>query len=173
LAVSFTDLSNVPSPSAWHWDFGDGSTSTEQHPTHNYLLPGSYNVRLSVTGSAGAREIQKNNLITVNNPVGIPDHTPGAFALHASYPNPFREAAVVAYDLAGSARVRLNVYDVRGGHVRTLVDDLQPPGVYTIEWNGRSDTGRAVASGIYFTRFTALTPDSKEFVQTRKMVIMR
>lgn len=64
-AVSFTDLSSVPGATTWAWDFGDGQTSTERNPVHTYTQDGFYNVRLTVTGTAGAAIIQKNGYIFV------------------------------------------------------------------------------------------------------------
>lgn len=52
LTVQFTDTS-INSPTAWHWDFGDGGTSTKQTPEHTYTLPGTYTVTLSVTSPGG------------------------------------------------------------------------------------------------------------------------
>jgi PKD repeat protein len=51
LTVRFTDTS-ANSPTSWSWTFGDGNTSTEQHPTHTYTTPGNYTVTLSVNGGA-------------------------------------------------------------------------------------------------------------------------
>lgn len=51
--VGFTDAS-APTPSAWHWTFGDGQTSTDQHPTHTFLASGTYTVSLRVTNTAGS-----------------------------------------------------------------------------------------------------------------------
>lgn len=65
LAVQFTDQSTVPSPIAWAWDFGDGTTSTLQNPMHVYSDDGLYTVRLSVTGSAGLAVVQKTAFIRV------------------------------------------------------------------------------------------------------------
>ncbi len=65
LTVHFTDLSTVPAPSAWLGTFGDGATSTDQNPTHIYTQDGVYNVRLSVTGSAGVGVLQRNGYIKV------------------------------------------------------------------------------------------------------------
>ena len=59
LTIEFHDTSNVPSPVAWHWEFGDGSSSDEQNPVHTYLLAGAYDVRLTVTGAAGPAVRQK------------------------------------------------------------------------------------------------------------------
>lgn len=50
LAVAFTDYSDVPDATSWSWDFGDGTTSGERSPRHEYAQPGSYFVRLTVTG---------------------------------------------------------------------------------------------------------------------------
>ena len=54
LRVSFTDTSTVPEPSGWHWDFGDGATSTERNPIHTYTQADTFDVRLTVTGPDGA-----------------------------------------------------------------------------------------------------------------------
>ncbi|MDX2149018.1 MAG: PQQ-dependent sugar dehydrogenase [Planctomycetota bacterium] len=65
LSVTFTDQSNIPNPTAWNWSFGDGTTSTEQNPTHVYADDGLYTVRLAVTGSAGVVVSQKNAFVRV------------------------------------------------------------------------------------------------------------
>ncbi len=57
--VSFQDLSAVPGASAWHWDFGDGSSSDEHNPVHQYPFPGTYDVRLTVTSPSGPVARQK------------------------------------------------------------------------------------------------------------------
>jgi len=57
---------------------------------------------------------------------------------------------------------------VRGQLVRTLVDALKPAGRYSIQWDGRSNNGAQVASGVYFYRLRA-----NDFVQTRKMVLLK
>ena len=67
LSVQFTDLSNVPSASAWFWDFGDGGTSTLQSPNHTYTTDGLFNVRLTVTGTNGPATVQKNAYIIIGN----------------------------------------------------------------------------------------------------------
>ena len=65
LDVSFTDLS-TGEPTSWNWDFGDGSTSTAQNPSHTYNTPGTYAVTLTVTNADGSDEEIKTNYITVN-----------------------------------------------------------------------------------------------------------
>lgn len=69
--VHFTDTSTVVGPTAWAWEFGDGGTSTQQHPTHVYAAAGVYNVRLRVTGANGVSAIQKNSYISVGQGLGL------------------------------------------------------------------------------------------------------
>jgi PGF-pre-PGF domain-containing protein/uncharacterized repeat protein (TIGR02543 family) len=64
LSVSFTDLSNN-TPTSWLWDFGDGSNSTSQNPTHSYTVAGSYNVTLNATNAAGSNVSEQTSYITV------------------------------------------------------------------------------------------------------------
>jgi PKD repeat protein/glucose/arabinose dehydrogenase len=65
LTVQFTDTSTVPGIVSWLWEFGDGTTSTEQNPSHTYTEDGLYTVRLSVTGSTGLSIEEKRSHIRV------------------------------------------------------------------------------------------------------------
>lgn len=65
LSVRFTDRSDVPGASTYRWEFGDGSTSHEENPTHVYEAAGSYNVKLVVTGLNGEAQVVKNNFVVV------------------------------------------------------------------------------------------------------------
>ncbi len=67
LTLVFRDSSSVPSPEAWHWEFGDGESSDEQNPVHTYLAPGAYDVRLTVTGSGGDVARQKPGFVVVSS----------------------------------------------------------------------------------------------------------
>jgi PKD repeat protein len=67
LIVSFTDLS-ANAPLTWQWSFGDGGTSTMQHPTHTYTTPGTYTVSLTVSNPAGTDPEVKTAYITVAQP---------------------------------------------------------------------------------------------------------
>ena len=67
LAVNFTDDS-TGSPTGWSWDFGDGSTSTEQNPAHTYSSPGTYTVKLTARNAAGENTATKVDYITATQP---------------------------------------------------------------------------------------------------------
>lgn len=93
---------------------------------------------------------------------------PKSFALSQNYPNPFNPVTQIQYQLPRDAQVSLSVYDILGRLVRTVVDEYQPAGYYTIEWNGLSDRGEPVASGIYLYRMRA-----GGYTKVNKMLLMR
>ena len=80
------------------------------------------------------------------------DAAPSLFSLAQNYPNPFNPETRIQYALPAADRVRLTVYDALGQAIRTLVDADQQPGVYSMSWDGRDHTGKAVASGTYHYR---------------------
>jgi hypothetical protein len=84
------------------------------------------------------------------------DAVAGAEAGAASaYPNPFRESTRFAFELRFPGRVRLDVIDVAGRRVRALEDGVRGGGSHAIEWDGRDESGRPVAAGVYFFRLRA------------------
>jgi hypothetical protein len=90
-------------------------------------------------------------------------------ALYPAAPNPFNPYTVIRYDVAGTgADVKIVVYDVTGRRVATLVDGFQSGGRKRVTWNGRSDDGNRVATGLYFYRMT--TPG---FDMTKKMILLQ
>ncbi len=89
-------------------------------------------------------------------PSPVPDLPTGGHRLQPNYPNPFNPLTRIPYDLAGevsSATVRLEILDLRGRVVKTLVDERQATGQrYEVTWNGTNTRGRSVPSGTYVSR---------------------
>ncbi len=77
---------------------------------------------------------------------------PHRFTLGQNYPNPFNPSTIIPYQLAASTRVRLEVFNVLGQHLATLVDEEQAAGSHTATWNATDAAGRAVGAGVYFYR---------------------
>jgi hypothetical protein len=89
--------------------------------------------------------------------VDVPATVPAAPAtrLAAARPNPFAGRTAIRYVLAAGGEARLEVYDVAGRRVRTLVAGVRPAGTHEVEWDGRDDAGRRVAAGVYRCRLRA------------------
>jgi aminopeptidase N len=94
--------------------------------------------------------------------------SPIATFLDQNYPNPFNPATTIDFGLSRDDAVLLQVFDARGALVRTLENRLLPAGRYSVEWDGRCDSGRPASSGIYFCRMKS---DGGEI--TRKMILLR
>ena len=92
---------------------------------------------------------------------------PISFKLNQNYPNPFNPGTVISYQLPQAVPVRLDIYNSLGQRVRTLVDEGQEAGVHGLVWDGRDDSGRGLASGVYFYRLEA-----GSFTESRKMVLV-
>ena len=93
---------------------------------------------------------------------------PTQFRLHQNYPNPFNPSTTIQYDIAEHGPVELVVMNMLGHRVARLHSGDKPAGTYTVTWDARDDTGRAVASGLYVYRLS--TPG---FVQTRSMLLVK
>jgi len=92
---------------------------------------------------------------------------PERFALHPGAPNPFRDRTVIGFDVPSSGgAVRIEIFDVAGRHVRTLVDGPASPGRQVVAWDGRDDRGNTVGHGIYLCRMNA-----PQYSRTSKLVI--
>ncbi len=89
-------------------------------------------------------------------------------ALQQNYPNPFNPSTTIAFETPANGHVRLDVFDVRGGLVRRLVDESMPAGAHSIVWDGRDSDGNVARSGVYFYRLEA---NGKS--EAKKMVILK
>ena len=91
----------------------------------------------------------------LNEPTsGVPTDrpTPEGFGLYQNIPNPFGATTTIRFSLPAAAHARLEVFDVTGRVVATLVDESRPAGMNTVTWSGLDDAGRSVPPGIYFYR---------------------
>lgn len=94
--------------------------------------------------------------------------TPKSFELLQNYPNPFNPETQIRYNLPQASSVKLEIFDLRGRHVATLVDGNQPAGFHRTSWNGENSAGRKVASGVYVYRLTANRQN-----MVRKMIMIK
>ena len=88
--------------------------------------------------------------------------------LSQNAPNPFNPATTIKMQLSSPAHTRLELFDISGRLVRTLLDEPMAAGAHQIRWNGLDNQGREVASGLYFYRLKA-----GAFEQSRRMTLVR
>ena len=102
---------------------------------------------------------------------------PEVFVLLANYPNPFNPSTTIRYSLPVESAAQLQVFDILGQKVRTVVRMAsQPAGIHVSQWDGRDDGGAPVASGIYFYRLEAQATgaaEGREFTAVRKLMLLR
>ncbi|MGC9092860.1 MAG: FlgD immunoglobulin-like domain containing protein [Bacteroidota bacterium] len=90
---------------------------------------------------------------TVSTPssvVELENRVPQDFELYQNYPNPFNPSTTIRFALPRETEVELKFYNVNGQEVATLVQEKLAAGTYTVQWNGKTNTGQPAASGVYF-----------------------
>jgi len=113
---------------------------------------------LTVTEDSNLVHVESSELATI----------PIKFNLSQNYPNPFNPVTTIKYQIPKFSEVNLEIYNIAGQLVKTLVNKNQPMGYYLINWNGKDSNGQNVASGIYFFRLIA-----NDFIKIKKMVLVR
>ena len=88
---------------------------------------------------------------------------PSEFALRQNYPNPFNPTTVFSYDIPSESHVNLSIYDINGRVVRILINEIQNPGYYSVQWNASG-----IPSGLYFYKIQAGT-----FFDVKKFVVIK
>lgn len=125
--------------------------ATDYHEEEHFLLH---------LGSLGVDDLEKGALL------------PRIAKLYQNYPNPFNPSTTIEFEIPGDKadgrNVRLEIYDLRGRLIRTLVDETKESGRHKAHWNGEHDDGRRVGSGVYFYRILA-----GDFEETKKLLIIR
>ena len=195
--VSMEDINEV-SAAEMTIDFGDGLDFMDyslpdelKHFNVEFMEDGS-RVRISMAGGTPVSEdgilIQLIARVTDTDAVepleisdfylnesGIKDITgalsalPKTYSLKQNYPNPFNPVTNIKYQLPSESKVNLIIYNILGQEVRTLVhNDLQRAGYYTLQWDGRDNSGVTAASGVYFYRIKA-----GNYTRTMKMLFIK
>jgi len=153
--ISAWDVSNV----AWDgWqDIFDGTISLSDNNKCEIHTSFSSNIYWPYNWSASCA-------LTVNELSVSPEY----FKLHENYPNPFNPITLIQYDLPGLSFVNINIYDVIGRKIKSLVNSVQGAGYRSIYWDATNDLGQSVSAGMYI-----YTIQAGEFRQTRKMVLLK
>ncbi len=155
------------------WDFvvtGTGSDSMLTYSVYSY-----YSITGTLSDNASSivyatfnPSIHRDDFIVFNG-----KEVPTTYSV-GNFPNPFNPSTTISYQIVKNSSVKLDIYDVVGRKVRTLVDGDKSAGYYSVVWNGRDERGRDVSSGTYLYRFTAVpTNGEKAFIQSGKLMFTK
>jgi hypothetical protein len=128
-------------------------------------------VNLYLADRSGQIQASGQTLLTGIQDDPVTPGLPQIIVLAQNFPNPFNSETVIPLIVSqgkGEAQIDLAIYDIQGRLVRRLVNNVLPEGSYRVRWDGRSDGGRSVASGIYVSMLRAAGS-----LQTKKMVLIR
>ena len=126
-------------------------------------LPSNYEEYLTLQDAIFAQ------IYNLNDDDEFDGNVPEIIAITMSnYPNPFNPETTIAFLLPVESIVSIDIYNIRGQKVKTLVNDLFESGQHEVVWNGLDDNGRNMASGLYFYRLR-----SGETTLTRRMVLLK
>ncbi len=140
---------------ARHWVLLGGTVDTSRNEVSGTIVgPGVY-AAFAVASPTGIIEEPDSDL-----PISV--------EIFQNYPNPFNPATTIAYRIPSRTKVRIEVFNVLGQRVITLVDESQSAGDHVIQWDGKDDAGNIVSTGVYLYRIQA-----GEYVQTRKMLLLK
>jgi hypothetical protein len=136
-------------------------------------IDGSGNVYVTGKSYGSGTDFDYATIKYVKTPTDVKDETgdrekPSEFALFQNYPNPFNQTTKIEFTLAKSGFVTLNIYDLLGRKVRALVSKYLSYGHKSVLWDGKNDSGKGMASGIYFYQLRI-----GDFSDTKKLVLLK
>lgn len=123
--------------------------------------------RMLVAGSHG-RSMHSFDLTLLPDIAGVGGRGAGAVTHLSNHPNPFASRTTLSFVLTRASRVSISVYDLAGRRVRALGTDVRAAGEHRVLWNGKNDSGRDVASGLYFVRL-----ETESGTDTRTLNLIR
>ncbi|MFO7660646.1 MAG: FlgD immunoglobulin-like domain containing protein, partial [Candidatus Cloacimonadaceae bacterium] len=149
------------------------ATNTSQEASYVFIdseaMPGyTYYYWLQHIDLSGEYEFHGPVSVHLNNLTPDMPAIPLVTSLQSIYPNPFNPAATISYGLAKASNVELVIMNTRGQVVRRLTSEYKNAGTYRVRWDGRSDSGTAVTTGVYLVRMTA-----GSYKTTQKLIMLK
>jgi hypothetical protein len=139
-----------------------------------YFL-GAQSLEFTLTSADGGGKFTPyftSGYVDIKTSTDVEDHyqplIPDDFALEQNVPNPFNPTTNIRFDLPRQSYVHLEVVNVLGQRVKTLINESLPAGIHTVTFDGKNDDGQTVASGVYFYRLV-----TEGFSQSRKMILLK
>ena len=127
-------------------------------PDSNVVFPGWYIDDISIHQGQVPSPVHNQEKI----------HTVDEYILFNNYPNPFNAETVIAYQLSAQGHVEIDIFNLLGKKIVTLVNKNQQTGSYQIRWNGKDHFGEIVPSGLYFYKIK-----TNGFSDCKKMLLIK
>ena len=140
-----------------------GSYEYEGSPVNSFIYPEENKLLLQKNSSIHLYDITyttvdtKDDVISNNNPI-----------LFSNYPNPFNPSTTISYTLQQPSILRIDIYNIKGQKVKSLINEYKPAGEHNVTWHGTDDSGNVVGSGVYFYRM-----EVEGYSITKKMVLLK
>ena len=158
IPYNFTDISDTS------FTFFPDS-STYEGPNNNYvwsLYTTEQDLPEVLDGQSGVFFVILPAMNTVS------DDIPSEFKLHLAYPNPFNPSTTIQYDLPKDSFVTIDIYNMMGRKVKTLLNDQIPAGRRSIVWDGTNKLNQAVSAGTYFYMIS-----TNKYKSTKKLILLK
>ena len=147
------------------WRVADGEYELSDEVGGVQTLRGEGTMKIANPAGGGMNHL----VLKVTGGSGLPNE----FALSQNYPNPFNPTTNIKYALPMDSKVTVEIYNVLGQRVQTLVNGDQPAGYHSVEWNGTGNNGQQLASGMYFLQMSATGNNGKKFSEVRKVMFLK
>lgn len=160
-----------PGPVTLTWDSTEwlpGQDFQIYLPDHNRVVVRSMRDQSQVVINAGS-EPRAIHFRTPDHLSDVVESEITAYRIDV-HPNPFNPSTKIGFDLPRAARAEIRIYDVRGRMIRRLPAGTLQVGTHSVTWHGRDESGRNVASGVFFA---VLYADDRNVGQIKKMILVR
>ncbi len=168
----------------YHWSAPGGITlsdSTIVNPTFTApTVADSTDYAFTLIVDDGQLYSEPDTVVVSVLPFGIDDGTLYPLSTHISenYPNPFNQATTIKYALRENSKISIEIFNIRGQKIKTLIDAKMQSGSHSIFWDGKDERGNAVSGGVYFCKMFIKGESSEggetgNYNKVRKMILLR
>ncbi len=144
------------------------SSTTQLFYFDQGVQTGNYSYYLTAVYS-GDWESEPGNIVEIDHTDANGIQTPFMNSLNGNYPNPFNPETAIYFSVEhSSSLVNIEIYNLKGQKIRTLINEILPAGSHSVIWNGKDDNGKPVASGVYLYKMR-----TGNYTSSKKMILMK
>jgi predicted outer membrane repeat protein len=161
-------VEDIDSDLNYDWFVDDDlQTETISEFIYQFINLGNFEIKSIVSDEE--YEIETIWLVEVESGSGINDLLPVTSKLHQNFPNPFNPSTTIKYNLSKTSTIRIELYNIKGQRMISLVNQNQDAGYHSVEWNGKDLSGNPVSSGLYLYK---LIVDNKS-IDIKKCLLLK